>query len=36
MYMNDEMLRLSLIDIMNLGLLNKFVNKIFGYRLGNN
>ena len=36
MYMNDEMLRLSLIDIMNLGLLNYFVNKIFGYNLGDN
>lgn len=32
--MNDEMLRLSLIEIMNTGLLNNFVNKIFGYRLG--
>ena len=30
------MLRLSLIDIMNMDLLNYFVNKIFGYRLGNN
>lgn len=30
------MLRLSLIDIMNMGLLNNFVNRIFGYRLGNN
>ena len=28
------MLRLSLIDIMNMDLLNDFVNKIFGYRLG--
>ena len=36
MYMNDEMFRLSLIDIMNLGLLNYFVNKIFGYNLGDN
>lgn len=34
--MNDEMLRLSLIDIMNMDLLNDFVNRIFGYRLGNN
>ena len=34
--MNDEMFRLSLIDIMNLGLLNYFVNKIFGYNLGDN
>ena len=33
---NDEMLRLSLIDIMNMDLLNDFVNKIFGYRLGDN
>lgn len=30
------MLRLSLIDIMNMDLLNDFVNRIFGYRLGNN
>ena len=30
------MLRLSLIDIMNMDLLNDFVNKIFGYRLGDN
>lgn len=30
------MLRLSLIDIMNMDLLNNFVNRIFGYRLGNN
>ena len=35
-YVNDEMLRLSLIDIMNMDLLNDFVNKIFGYRLGDN
>lgn len=34
--MNDEMLRLSLIEIMNMDLLNDFVNRIFGYRLGNN
>ena len=33
---NDEMLRLSLIDIMNMDLLNHFVNRIFGYRLGDN
>ena len=30
------MLRLSLIDIMNMNLLNDFVNRIFGYRLGDN
>lgn len=30
------MFRLSLIDIMNMDLLNDFVNRIFGYRLGNN
>lgn len=30
------MLRLSLIEIMDLGLLNEFVNRVFGYRLGNN
>jgi len=35
-YVNDEMLRLSLIEIMNMDLLNDFVNKIFGYRLGDN
>ena len=29
--MNDEMFRLSLIDVMNEGLLNEFVNGIFGY-----
>jgi len=29
--MNDEILRLSLIDVMNEGLLNDFVNDIFGY-----
>lgn len=34
--MNDEMLRLSLIDIMNMDLLNEYVNRIFGYRLGDN
>lgn len=34
--MNDEMLRLSLIEIMNIDLLNDFVNRIFGYRLGDN
>ena len=28
------MLRLSLIEIMNMDLLNDFVNRIFGYRLG--
>ena len=33
---NDEMLRKSLIDIMNMDLLNDFVNRIFGYRLGDN
>lgn len=27
------MLRLSLIEIMNLGLLNDFVNRVFGYKL---
>ena len=32
--MNDEMLRLSLIEIMNIGLLNNFINKVFGYKLG--
>lgn len=32
--MNDEMLRLSLIEVMNMDLLNDFVNRIFGYRLG--
>ena len=30
------MLRLSLIEIMNIDLLNDFVNRIFGYRLGDN
>ena len=30
------MLRLSLIDIMNMDLLNDFVNRIFGYRLSDN
>lgn len=34
--MNDEMLRLSLIEMMNSNLLNEFVNRIFGYKLGNN
>ncbi len=34
--MNDEMLRLSLVEIMNMDLLNDFVNRIFGYKLGNN
>lgn len=29
--MNDEIFRLSLIDVMNKGLLNDFVNDIFGY-----
>lgn len=29
--MNDELFRLSLIDVMNEGLLNDFVNDIFGY-----
>ncbi len=29
--MNDEIFRLSLIDVMNDGLLNEFVNDIFGY-----
>ena len=31
--MNDEMLRLSLIDLMNEDLLNYFVTRIFKYRL---
>lgn len=31
--MNDEMLRLSLIELMNKHLLNAFVNKIFDYNL---
>ena len=30
------MLRLSLIEIMDFGLLNDFVNRVFGYRLGDN
>ena len=30
------MFRLSLIEIMNMDLLNDFVNKIFGYKLGDN
>ena len=34
--MNDEMLRLSLIDLMNTDLLNDFVNKVFNYRLKSN
>ena len=34
--MNDEMLRKSLIDIMNNDLLNDFVNKVFKYRLKDN
>ena len=29
--MNDEIFRLSLIDVMNEGLLNDFINDIFGY-----
>ena len=29
--MNDEIFKLSLIDVMNEGLLNDFVNDIFGY-----
>ena len=29
------MLRLSLIEIMNMNLLNDFINRIFGYKLGN-
>jgi len=32
--MNDEMFRLSLIEIMNINLLNDFINRIFGYKLG--
>ena len=31
--MNDEMFRLSLIDITNMGLLNGFVNEVFLYNL---
>ena len=31
--MNDDMLRLSLIELMNENLLNDFVNRIFKYRL---
>lgn len=31
--MNDEALRLSLIEVMNCDLLNDFVNNIFGYEL---
>ena len=34
--MNDEMLRLSLIDLMNNNLLNEFVNDVFDYDLKNN
>ena len=34
--MNDEMFRLSLIDLMNHDLLNDFVNMIFKYRLKEN
>ena len=34
--MNDEMLRQSLIEVMNMDLLNCFVNRIFGYKLGDN
>lgn len=34
--MNDEMFRLSLIDLMNNDLLNDFVNMIFKYRLKEN
>lgn len=34
--MNDEMLRRSLIDIMNNDLLNDFVNRVFKYRLKDN
>ena len=34
--MNDEMLRKSLIDIMNNDLLNDFVNRVFKYRLKDN
>ena len=34
--MNDEMFRLSLIDITNNDLLNDFVNNIFGYDLKKN
>lgn len=33
MKMNDEMLRLSLIELMNEDLLNDFVNRVFKYRL---
>ena len=31
--MNDEMLRLSLIDLMKENLLNNFVNRVFDYQL---
>lgn len=34
--MNDEALRLSLIEVMNSDLLNDFVNNIFGYELEDN
>lgn len=34
--MNDEMLRLSLSDVMNYNLLNLFVNRVFGYDLNEN
>ena len=34
--MNDEMLRLSLIDFMNNNLLNEFVNIVFDYHLREN
>ena len=34
--MNDEMLRQSLIEVMNMNLLNCFVNRIFAYKLGDN
>ena len=31
--MNDEMFRQALIELMNLGLLNEFVNEVFEYNL---
>lgn len=34
--MNDECFRLALIDIMHAGLLNDFVNLVFGYNLKSN
>ena len=34
--MNDEMFRLSLIDVMNANLLNGLVNTIFGYDFNEN